>query len=97
MLKTCGSYRNHGSKRELSAQHRVEVQAALSALSQGRAQMQTQNNMPPAPTVLAAEQARQGVAGHNVRYVLGFGIAGAVISFIIVGFLSTDGLFGVLW
>jgi hypothetical protein len=30
MLKTCGSYRNHGSKRELSAQHRVEVQAVLS-------------------------------------------------------------------
>lgn len=54
--------------------------------------MQTRNNMPPAPTVLAADQARQGVTGHNVRYVLGFGIAGAVISFIIVGFL-----FGALW
>ena len=53
--------------------------------------------MPPAPTVLAADQARQGVTGHNVRYVLGFGIAGAVICFIIVGFLTTEGLFGALW
>jgi hypothetical protein len=49
-------------------------------------------NMPPAPTVLPVDQARQGVTGHNVRYVLGFGIAGTVISFIIVGFL-----FGALW
>jgi hypothetical protein len=83
--------------RELSDQHRVGNQAVLSAFSQRMAQMQTRNNMPPAPTVLAADQARQGVTGHNVRYVLGFGIAGAVICFIIVGFLSTDGLFGVLW
>jgi hypothetical protein len=82
---------------ELSAQHRVQIQAVLSAFSQVRAQMQTLNNMPPAPTVLAAEQARQGVTGHNVRYVLGFGIAGAVISFVIVGFLTTHGLFGALW
>ena len=57
--------------------------------------MQTRNNVPPA-TVLAADQARQGVTGHNVRYVLGFGIAGAVIVFIIVGFLTTHGLFGAL-
>ena len=84
--------------RELSAQHRVEAPAVLSAFSQpGWAQMQTRNNMPPAPTVLAADQARQGVTGHNVRYVLGFGIAGAVICFIIVGFLTTHGLFGALW
>jgi hypothetical protein len=62
-----------------------------------RAQMETRNNMPPAPTVLAADQARQGVTGHNVRYVLGFGIVGTVISFIIVGFLTTHGLFGALW
>ena len=69
----------------------------LSAFSQRMAQMQTRNNMPPAPTVLAADQARQGVTGHNVRYVLGFGIAGAVICFIIVGFLTTHGLVGALW
>jgi hypothetical protein len=79
------------SGRELSAQHRIESQAVISAFShQVRAQMHM--NMPPAPTVLPVDQARQGVTGHNVRYVLGFGIAGAVISFIIVGFL-----FGALW
>jgi hypothetical protein len=33
----------------------------------------------PVPTVLPTDQARQGVTGHNVRYVLGFGLAGAVI------------------
>ena len=29
--------------------------------------------------------ARQGVTGHNVRYVLGFGLAGAVVALMIVG------------
>jgi hypothetical protein len=49
--------------------------------------MQTQNNMPPAPTVLPTDQARQGVTGHNVRYVLVFGLAGAVIALMVIGFL----------
>ena len=31
-----------------------------------------------------ARKARQGVTGHNVRYVLGFGIAGIVILFVII-------------
>ena len=34
--------------------------------------------------VVPAQQARQGVTGHNVRYVLGFGIAGIVILFLII-------------
>lgn len=29
--------------------------------------------------------ARQGVTGHNVRYVLGFGLVGVVVAFLIVG------------
>jgi hypothetical protein len=37
--------------------------------------------------VLPADQARQGVTGHNVRYLLGFGLAGAVIGFMVIGFL----------
>jgi hypothetical protein len=49
--------------------------------------MQTPNNVPPAPTVLPTDQARQGVTGHNVRYVLAFGLAGAVIGFMAIGFL----------
>jgi hypothetical protein len=32
------------------------------------------------PTVISGERARQGVTGHNVRYVLGYGLAGAVIA-----------------
>jgi hypothetical protein len=34
--------------------------------------------------VVPTQQARQGVTGHNVRYVLGFGIAGIVILFLII-------------
>jgi hypothetical protein len=34
--------------------------------------------------VVAIARARQGVTGHNVRYVLGFGIAAIVVAFIIV-------------
>ena len=83
--------------RELSDQHRRWRSGRVIGISQGMAQMQTRNNMPPAPTVLAADQAPQGVTGHNVRYVLGFGIAGTVICFLIVGFLTTHGLFGALW
>jgi hypothetical protein len=29
-------------------------------------------------------RARQGVTGHNVRYVLGFGIAAVIVAFIVV-------------
>jgi hypothetical protein len=34
--------------------------------------------------VVPTPRARQAVTGHNVRYVLGFGIAGIVIAFLIV-------------
>jgi hypothetical protein len=34
--------------------------------------------------VLPAQQARQGVTGHNARYVLGFGLAAIVIAFVII-------------
>lgn len=29
-------------------------------------------------------EARQGVTGHNVRYVLGFGVAAVIVLFVIV-------------
>jgi hypothetical protein len=35
------------------------------------------------PTV-PTTRARQGVTGHNVRYVLGFGVAAVVVAFVIV-------------
>ncbi|MGN6750858.1 MAG: hypothetical protein ACTHJS_19965 [Xanthobacteraceae bacterium] len=34
--------------------------------------------------VIAAPQARQGVTGHNVRFVLGFSVAAVVIVFAII-------------
>jgi hypothetical protein len=36
------------------------------------------------PAVVANEPERQGVTGHNVRYMLLFGIAGVVIAFALV-------------
>ena len=41
-------------------------------------------------TVLNTVRARQGVAGHNVRVVLGIGLAAVVIAFI-VAYLVTSG------
>jgi hypothetical protein len=56
-----------------------------------------QNDQSPAPTVVPTDEARQGVTGHNVRYVLGFGIVGTVICFVLVGLLTAHELFGALW
>jgi hypothetical protein len=41
-------------------------------------------NAPLQPSVVPTSRARQGVTGHNVRYVLGFGIAAIVVAFVIV-------------
>jgi hypothetical protein len=35
------------------------------------------------PEEIDTTRARQGVSGHNVRYVLGFGVAGVVVGFVI--------------
>lgn len=35
-------------------------------------------------TVVSTQQARQGVTGHNVRYVLGIGIAAVIIAFAVL-------------
>jgi hypothetical protein len=44
---------------------------------------QSEPHDPRAP-VMSGCSARQGVVGHNVRYVLGFGLATAVIALLIV-------------
>jgi len=36
------------------------------------------------PTEKSADQAREGVVGHNVRYMLVFGLAGVIVAFAIV-------------
>jgi hypothetical protein len=58
--------------------------------------MNTQIDVPPAPTILLTDQARQGVTGHNVRYVLGFGLAGAIIGLVLIGFLASQDWLGTL-
>jgi hypothetical protein len=35
-------------------------------------------------TVVTTQRARQAVTGHNVRYVLGFGLAAIIIAFAII-------------
>jgi hypothetical protein len=35
-------------------------------------------------TVVSKNEARQGVTGHNVRYVLGFGLAAVAIAFVAI-------------
>jgi hypothetical protein len=37
--------------------------------------------------VLDKTEARQGVTGHNVRYVLGFGLAAVIIAFAAIYFV----------
>jgi hypothetical protein len=47
-------------------------------------------NSSPGPEqrpVLPARQARQGVTGHNVRFVLGFSLVAVVIAFAIIWML----------
>jgi hypothetical protein len=40
---------------------------------------------------------RTSVTDHNVRYVLGCGLAGAVIGFVVIGSLRDEGWLGTLW
>jgi hypothetical protein len=35
-------------------------------------------------TVVPTQQAHQGVTGHNVRYVLGVGLAAAIVAFVVL-------------
>jgi len=58
--------------------------------------MNTSIHEPPTITVLPTDWARQGVTGHNVRYVLAFGLAGAVIALGVIGFLAAQGGLGPL-
>jgi hypothetical protein len=38
-----------------------------------------------APVVISTDDARAGVTGHHVRYVLGFGLAGVIVAFALIG------------
>jgi hypothetical protein len=38
------------------------------------------------PEIVSTTEARSGVTGHNVRYVLAFGLAGVIIAFVLLFF-----------
>lgn len=42
------------------------------------------SDSPEQRPVISARQARQGVTGHNVRFVLGFGLVAIIIVFAII-------------
>lgn len=35
-------------------------------------------------TIISTQEAREGVTGHDVRYVLGFGLIGIIVAFAVV-------------
>ena len=41
-------------------------------------------NQKDVPTIKPTTKARGGVTGHNVRYVLAFGLAGVIIGFLLI-------------
>jgi hypothetical protein len=49
--------------------------------TEDRVNVETRRNETDGPEVVNTTRARQGVTGHNVRYVLTFGIVGVVIVF----------------
>jgi hypothetical protein len=53
--------------------------------------MNAKIDVPAVQTTLLTDQARQGGTGHNVRYVLGFGLAGVMIGMALIGFLASQG------
>jgi hypothetical protein len=73
----------------------LPIQKILSAFAEREAQMQARDQIDEgrqsAPTVLEADQARQGVTGNNVRYVLYFGLLGIIVGFTVLGILAAHG------
>ncbi len=59
------------------------AEVRMDSRSDTRAPMPEQSEQRAAP-VVTADRARQATTGHNVRYVLGFGLAGIVIAFVII-------------
>jgi hypothetical protein len=49
-----------------------------------REKHQSGEQAPPQPHNKSTVRSRGGVTGHNVRYVLAFGLAGVIIAFIVI-------------
>lgn len=69
------------------AQDATRAPAAAPELGPGP---QTRHTPVGDETAVNTVRARQGVTGHHVRYVLGFGLAAVVIAFVIA-YLVTSG------
>jgi hypothetical protein len=89
LLSQCGT---------LCSQSHYRVRRSQGFANKQDEQMQTPqrigSSVPKGPIVLQTDEARQGVTGHNVRYVLGFGLFGTIVGFALVGFLATRGWLG---
>ena len=60
---------------------------------ESRRENQVPNPDAERPILVSKVRARQGVTGHNVRYVLGLGLAGAIIALTLLYLFY----FGVNW
>ena len=47
------------------------------------------NNDHENSTIISTDRVRQGVTGHNVRYVLFFSLLGLIIAFVVVAVLAS--------
>jgi Flp pilus assembly protein TadB len=53
-----------------------------------REKLQSGEQISPQPQTKTTVKTRGGVTGHNVRYVLAFGLAGVIIAFIVIAIYS---------
>jgi hypothetical protein len=67
-----------------NGQSRIAVEQNNPKPSDNRETIMSSSDGPAQRPAVPARQARQGVTGHNVRYVLGFSIAAVIIVFGII-------------
>jgi hypothetical protein len=77
--RASGSWNRRNAPAELS--RRSDASRDEDFATEDRVNVETRRNETDGAEVVNTTRARQGVTGHNVRYVLTFGIAGVVILF----------------
>ena len=80
---------NRGSPRLSSGTHAGEAGQAVKferimKLDTRAPEYKEADRQTPQQPVISTTRARQGVTGHNVRYVLGFGIGAGIVAFVIL-------------
>jgi hypothetical protein len=76
-----GSWNMPHGARELSGASDASRGESFVVATEDRVNVETRRHETDGAEVVNTTRARQGVTGHNVRYVLTFGIAGVVILF----------------